>query len=216
MADPYWRLRLIGSLPGGEVWSVNPCFSRLVIPGGGTAAALEDWMDGILALNTGLVLPNAVRSALSSMGYLESIRTEYFDGSGGLTIAAERSLATHASGSGSANCPSTTSIVASLMTARVGRSYRGRMFWPALNVSWADPAHRIAPTQAQAIADDTAEWLLDVADAYPGAPEMRPVVFSSTKGVTTQLTGVRVGNIPDNLRNRKDSLDEAYLTAPVA
>lgn len=215
MADPYWRLRLIGSLPGGEVWSVNPCFSRLVAPGGGNAADLETWMTGILALNSDLVLPGAVRTALSALGYLESIRVEYFDGTGGLTIAAERALASHASGTGSSNCPSTTAIVASLMTARVGRSYRGRMFWPALNVQWADPAHRIAPTQSQAIADDTSEWLLDVADAYPGAPEMRPIVYSSTRGVATEVTAVRVGNIPDNLRNRKDALDESYLSAAV-
>lgn len=215
MADPFWRARIQGDLPGGEVWSVNPTFGSLIAPEAATDAEMQEWADSLLEMNAGLVLPGGLRGLLSTAAYVTGVRVEFYSGTGGLTRAAEATLPSRISGTGSPKMPITTAVCASLYTARIGRSYRGRIFLPALGADLSWPAGRLDASVAQGFADATADLLVDIQNAYPVPERIRPVVYSGTKGVVTEITAVKVGNVLDNLRGRKDSLAEQYATSVI-
>lgn len=206
-------IRIKGSLPGGEVWSVNPRFNGLL---GEQLQQYDDllaWTNAIAALNTANVLPTALRALMSSQSSITSIRAEFIGADGKLVQVAENVFLTPKLGTGTITKPLTTAVVSSLRTGRAGRSYRGRLYWPALAVTLETANARLADTNCVALAGEVATFLKAVGTAAPGSLNMGPVVVSQTLGVATKITSISVGDIPDTQRRRRDSLQEAYASA---
>lgn len=206
-------IRFNGSLPGGEVWSVNPKF------GPGSEGLLQDytnllaWVENIAVLNTNNVFPSDMRTMMSNAAQLVSIRAEYRDSSGVLAMAAETTLPSPVPGTGSANKPFQTSLVSSLMTGRPGRSYRGRLYWPALAVPLGPNDLRIADGNLAAYTTGIRNFLSAVQSASPvvGGPILS--VVSETLSVTTPVTVIECGDVLDVQRRRRDSLVEGRQSA---
>lgn len=215
MVAPYNTIRINGLLPGGEVWSINPKFG---ISGGGAVddyQILLGWASSVAGLNSGNIFPTSWRTALSTAGRIASIRAEYYGADGRLAVAAEYILPTSVAGTGTPNKSFSDAICVSLLSGRPGRSYRGRLYIPGLAVGLDTTALRITPTVTLALATEGAAFLDAIADAVGAGQVVRPIIVSQTLGVNTQVSAVRVGDVLDTQRRRRDSLQEAYNTAPV-
>lgn len=206
-------VRIMGTLPGGEVWSVNPKYgadSVLVIG----HEELQAWADAIGELNSGTLLPSDLRASIGLGSYVTGVRVEHRDNQDKLVAAAERILPSPVQGAGSIRMPHTVAMVVSLRTALAGRAYRGRLYWPALARALESDA-RFSPVNALATATATAELLQDIADAALTATGRMifPAVVSQIKGVQTRITSVSAGDVPDTQRRRRDALAESHSVA---
>lgn len=206
-------VRIMGTLPGGEVWSVNPKYgadSVLVIG----HQELQAWADAIGGLNGGSVLSANLRSTLGAGSYVTGVRVEHRNNEDKLVAAAERILPSPVQGSGAVRMPHTVAMVVSLRTALAGRAYRGRLYWPALAPALEADA-RFAPAFTLSVATATAKLLQDIADLALTAAgrTIFPAVVSQIQGVQTRITQVSVGDVPDTQRRRRDALAESHSAA---
>lgn len=211
----YNRVSLQGTMPGGEVWTVNPCYGG---PNNQPVVSFDDlqaWATAIGALDSGNVLGDDIRSLLSNLLTLNVIRCELHDDDGTLLQAAEFTKAPAISGTDNPSKPYQVAVVASLLTGRPGRSYNGRLYWPAIGAQIGIATLRLTAAQTQAIADATATLLRAIATAAPVGAALVPVVVSHKLGTHQEVTSVRVGDVLDTQRRRRDSLVEAYRTALV-
>lgn len=110
--------------------------------------------------------------------------------------------------------PDILSVVLSWSTAKArGKSHAGRIYLPNYLV------HTVVDGSMRITAGDVTGWvtkgvaLLGV--LANSAVKAVPIIASSA-GPTAQITGVRVGNVLDVQRRRKDALREAYTSAPFA
>lgn len=208
------RVRIFGSMPDGEKWSINPNFATATgLPGADTFDELTQWAEAIAQLNTGSVLPFNVMQGLGKVVTIEGVRTELQDDSGKLLMAAEALLPKPVGGARAAIHPYQTAQVVTLLTGRPGRSYKGRLFLPALSRELDATTLRVNSVVNPLIAKDMAVWLESVAQALPGAVRIQPVVFSQKMNVATPVTAVSVGNLLDTMNRRRDALAEVYSVA---
>lgn len=209
------RIRVLGTLPNGEVWSVNPTFALTAPVNTLDNDTLQEWADGVLALEGGDVFGSETRITMSSLCAITAIRAEYFGPDGDLVIAAEAAPDAPITGNGAATKPFQIALVCSLLTARVGRSYRGRLYLPALGAQFASGTVRVDPQSAGAVASEMADFLDGVVAAWPGASPIASAIVSQTRDVITRVTSVRVGDVLDTQRRRRDALAEVYQSSPL-
>ncbi len=127
-------------------------------------------------------------------------------------------VALGAGAGGGSRLPIQSTMVVSLTTDRRGATGRGRFYVPGVTFSigdnWAYNAGNL-PAARQAAAD-----LINAINNRPGVDAGFPsweVVVASSKGYLSKVTGVRVGNLPDTQRRRKNGLTETYnAPLPVA
>lgn len=206
------KVRILGLLPGGEVWSVNPSFYANLDNVVTDYDELLAWATAIAALNEGDVFPAGLRSLLSSAASISSIRTEYRDGNGNLSQAAEYTLPIVAAGTGTASKPFQTAVVSSLLTGRPGRSRRGRLYWPALAANISSTSLRLSTPSASAVGEAVRSFLSAVTASAPAGKNPQLAVISETLSTATQVTQVAVGDVLDVQRRRRDSLVEQIAT----
>lgn len=205
-------VRILGSLPGGEVWSVNP---KYIAGPEGLKTSYEDllsWAEGIVSLNSGAIFPVNMRPLLSAAASVTAVRCEYRGPSGDLVQAAEAVPVSPVFGTGNPSKPFQTSLVSSLLTGRPGRSFRGRLYWPALAVPLGLTDLRVPDTNLQDYTSAIALFLEQV--SIIGAPEndMTLAVVSETLSVATPVTQISCGDVLDVQRRRRDSLVEGRVT----
>lgn len=209
MVRAYARLRIQGSLPQGEVWSINPSFIGNFDTSPPSTAALEDWAQNaadFLQTST----PTNLLGVLSSAATIDSVRAEAYGTDGRLENYAEAPLTASRAGTGTLNCPVITSLVCSLYTGIPGRSFRGRFYWPGLGLGLDADTGRIPITAAATLAGDFNTMLVGLQASAPSTPALVLGVYSKTRGSGTAVTQLRVGDIPDSWRGRRDAVQEAY------
>lgn len=213
MATGYLRIRLEGSMGSSDTWSVNPAFSY---PAGSvpTQTAVDDWTDAVAALNSGGVIPSSLAGRMDGKVKITKVRGEYYGTAGTLLVVSEHvftSPVTTGTGNG---LPPQCAVVTSLLTGIVGRRTRGRLYWPLLGVGTTAPDGRLDPSVASSIATQTAAWLQAVEGAW--TPEsIRSCVVSKASGTDTAVTSVRVGDVIDTQRRRRNKEIENYSSAPL-
>jgi hypothetical protein len=118
-------------------------------------------------------------------------------------------------GSGTTVLPLQSALVYTLVTARPGRSYRGRMYWPVL--TQAIPADGKLPTTSITLAARALSFVQMLETLSQEAPlaTMAPVVVSKAQNVVTEVTAVRVGNVVDTQRRRRDNLVETFASQAI-
>ena len=164
------------------------------------AAALQSWATAIAAYMSSTT-PVALRALMSVGTTIQSVKTTFQQGN--LQIAAgQAAVGGNPPGTGTAVHPPQVAGVFSLITGLTGRSYRGRMYWPATGAALdAGGAFTTAlPTLAAGMQTLIKTGICGAAGAPPSA---QGAVYSHTKDVTTALTSIRVGNGPDTQRRRK-------------
>jgi hypothetical protein len=113
-----------------------------------------------------------------------------------------------AGGSSSPQLPGECSIVVSLMTPLPGGRGRGRMYLYPFTVQAVAPSGRVLTTVQDALADGMQETI-DIVNADPVGVSVG--VASSVGGFVTAVTRIRVGNVWDSQRRRRDQQVEAYV-----
>lgn len=220
MVDSHNVVRIKGTLPGGESWSVNPAFRVPgVVVGSGSVTTYDDlaaWASAIGNAEVDQVFPDNLQNRLSTVCLVTAIRTEYWDENGDMTEAAEYSMPVPAAGTSAPNMPLQTAIVSSLKTGRPGRSYRGRLYWPCLSINLNATTLRVSTADIGEFATAVASWLHDTAIlGQVHMPALAPCVYSPTLGVASEIITVSVGDVLDTQRRRRDKAIETYSSASI-
>lgn len=211
-------LRLSGTLPGGEAWSVSPKFMGNFGPIVEGYDALDRWSRAAAVAGGANFFPSSLRSMLSSVVSLTTVRAEHRGADGSLVDAAEFVLPNPISGTGTPRMPYQCAWVSSLRTGRPGGRYRGRLYWPCYAVAVEPGTLRIPTNVVEAATADVATLLTALAGAAAPDAALLPAVVSITGGHASRITTVVGGDIVDTQRRRRDALAEGYsvvaLTPP--
>jgi hypothetical protein len=109
--------------------------------------------------------------------------------------------------------PSQVSLAVSLMTETRGAGGRGRFYLPAPSGALLSNTGRMAVADRDAVAGSV-KTLLDNLNDQPGLEGNAPrVVVASSKGMNSTVTAVRVGDVFDTIRRRRNGLGEVYTAA---
>lgn len=103
-------------------------------------------------------------------------------------------------------------LVCTLLTGLAGRSYRGRIYWPAGGMLVGTDLKASVPAGT---ASSFAQLIAQLGEAEEGVAFLEPVVYSATKNVLTEVSGVSVGDIIDSQRSRRNNLVETRQVADV-
>lgn len=115
--------------------------------------------------------------------------------------------------------PSYQSVCVTTLTNRArGPASKGRLFLPQCAAPLQGPG-RMTSTVSQNIATAAASFLTALGDeAGVDVTNMRPAVVSNvgSPGPAEPIIKVKVGDVPDVIRRRKNNMVEAYATANVS
>jgi hypothetical protein len=204
------RISLTGAMPGGEEWSVNPCF---VISDAAGAPAFEQ-IQSVATAVAALVLPTGIRNIMNPVTNWSGVRVEarLFDGT--LQTQADAIKGTPTPGTGASNHPFQTAMVSSLRAAAPGASSRGRLYWPAtgvvLDASTLRPASAIVGAFTTGVRDFLTLANAAVRVTFPGSIGLS--VWSRKNTNSSVVTKILGGDVIDTQRRRRDTLLESYTT----
>lgn len=119
---------------------------------------------------------------------------------------------TGGAGNATTHAPASQAIVATLYSAGVGKSSRGRMYWPATAAVAATPAFQYLAAVCQAFSDDLAAFFAGVPDLYDSWGVSGAVASVSSGGSTLEggpgpalypITRVGIDTQPDRQEHRE-------------
>lgn len=213
MPLPYARISILGTLVNGEVWSVNPAFTGNFTAGQmPSRAELQAWLN---AIDSGVAFPSfqSLSKALSGSGAITGYRVSTYGENGRLLDYVEKQTSQPITGSSTLRLPPTAAVCLSLGTGVVGRSGRGRLFWPALGLTLNPATGRIPTADCLGMAQDAVAMLAALAAAGPDLYDPEPAVYSRVSGNPAVVDNVRVGDLVDSQRGRKDAFSDNYSIA---
>lgn len=223
---PYSSAHLLinyhGELPGGEEWSV----------GFRTIAAQPDPSElqtyAQYAADCWQISANIANgfNAMNPVGVTMTGCTVRQIDINGKTVTVAEAAPQAPSGGTVANpqCPNQTAVTVSLLTAKAGRSYRGRVYLPVLAPGTLTSFGRISGGDVTFLGQFMTALtglLVGVAGvvnppAVAPAALFRLAVQSKTSGQpAAPITSCKIGDVMDTQRRRRDKLIEAYTTFPV-
>ena len=113
--------------------------------------------------------------------------------------------------------PLSTAAVVTTLSGYPGGSRRGRIFVPAIGLQ-VDGLGRFQEDQLTALADSVA-WLIttggDETVIGTAAVTVAPLIWSKKLQAGTVMSQISLGNVPDTMRRRRDSLIEARISRDV-
>lgn len=206
-----------GTAPQGEVWSSGFAVGDAAGAVTDDVAELQEWCTAVAALwsdaNT-----NEWSATLANMlaaGWaISSLRIDARASATETTAAAEAAISIPGS-LPSGVLPRQTAVVASLRTARVGRSYRGRMYWPAPSAALEADTLRFSTQYCTDFGNAISDMFSATTAAAPTEAAF-PMVWSRKTNTVEAVTLIEVGDVPDTQRRRRDRLTEARVAIPIA
>lgn len=202
------RVSILGLMPGGEEWSVNPVWSLNLQEGNVTLT--QDELNTMAAAINAVVVPTGVRAAMIAANTITGVRLEARTVAGVLEAQAEAGR-TPVAGTGTMPHPYQTSVVLSLRTAHPGPSGRGRMYWPATGFSMGAGTLRLDPTTLTAFVAGMKSYLalIDNAIATVEPNGTALMVWSRKNQALYDVNLLEAGDVADVQRRRRDQLVEA-------
>jgi hypothetical protein len=202
------RVSIVGTMPSGEEWSINPCWE---INGSG-GAPVSPPLASSLATAIAAVTPTAqLTEAWHSQTFLTGCRVEARSLTGALESQADARRTTPVAGTGTSPHPYQTSIVVSLRTPGVGPSSRGRLFIPATGVPLNSLTYRLSTSVRDSILTVAKAYLLAIQTAIrPSLPEADLTVWSRKTANFHDVNQLQLGDVVDTQRRRRDTLLESY------
>ena len=200
------RVSIQGNMPGGEKWSVNPCFHLITEP-------TPDFTElNTIAGAINALLPGAALMGLMSTGTnISGCRVEARESNGDLVALAERPRGAVDAGTSGIGLPYQTSMVFSLRTNHVGASGRGRLYWPATGAAISAATLRPSSLVVSNALTAMETFLSGVQGAVEATLGDAPLsVWSRTTLGTFGVTKILAGDVLDVQRRRRDKLAEAY------
>lgn len=209
----YLRVSILGALPGGEKWSVNPHF--ICDPPGADLTYTD--VTTIATAIAAITVNAQLKGAWSTGTSLTGCRVEARRTTGALENVVERTLGTPATGLGAERHPYQTSAVSTLKTTTPGASGRGRLFWPATGITMSNPSLRIETTAQSSLLTGVSAYLAAILAAIRvTAPASSLIVYSKTKNLMSLVNAIAIGDVADVQRRRRDALVENVATSAFA
>lgn len=122
-------------------------------------------------------------------------------------------------GTGVHALPAECALVASLETGRAGRSYRGRSYLPGIDATALNANGQVDTTVQGELAVAFADLMSSINIATSGGfPDHHATlgVLSLVQSVISPITSIKVGNVMDSQRRRRNGSPESYDTQIVA
>lgn len=110
---------------------------------------------------------------------------------------------------------STYSFAPGTFVPNKGRRRRGRMYLPTFPPQLMDAKGRLTTGNRDALLEECAAFFDDVQGATSGLDLISPVVVSSVDQAQYKITYLRMGDLVDTQRRRRNRLDEAYAVATI-
>lgn len=207
MAD-LLKISLVGTLPSGEEWSVNPVWS---IGGDFGEPTTPAGVAAVVAAINAITVPGGVTQMWALNTNLTGCRVEARSVSGVLENQAEGLRGAAAQGGVSTAHPFQTSWVTSLRTTLPGGSGRGRLFWPATGVVLQNADYRPSAATVTSTLSGVKAYLALIETAIETTYTATSLcVWSREKQLLTAVNQMQMGNILDVQRRRRDVLLETY------
>ena len=208
------RLVISGTLgtPPVEAWSVGLNFTD---NNGGliaTQAALEAWAINVRGQLLAYTASGVIDQHLSTVGRITRVDAYYYPGAGPATLQASAPFGTPRAGSNAPTAPFQTARCISLRTGQAGRSFRGRIYWPAVGVTIGNDGR--API-SQANGDVFRNLLVGFENDGTVSDRLALAVYSEKLDQITPVTSLRFGDVLDTQRRRRDALPENYVSSVV-
>jgi hypothetical protein len=201
----FYRYALQGTLPIGESW---------VVTGGVEDEGLSSEGDIATAIDGAITAAwPTIATYLTVATKLDRVSVYKLPGATGKAVGvAEATLGLAGTNNGDPIPPQCSAVV-TLLTGRPGRSYRGRQYWPAFTETTLDPTGRMTAAAQVALKNFMVAWMgaVNTALAFRSL-----VVISPTLGEGFPITEVKVGNVFDTQRSRRDDTTEVYVSGAVS
>lgn len=217
---PHVLFSFHGALPGGEIWS---CGLR-------TTRADAD-IDLTVFQNLTLGAANLFGAMISGLGLnwaapvtFAGVTARSLNERGVTVRLAESAPAAAAVGTGTLALPNQCAMAITLLTARAGRTGKGRIYLPTLSSNAVGADGRIGAGLPLTFAN-AVETLINGLNTGLEVLVETPLigVQSGSESANTEggydgaaVTAVSVGNVFDTQRRRRSSIIETYTTVPVA
>lgn len=201
------RVSVMGDLPGGEVWSVNPVYA---IGGDFGAPVSAAQANTIATAIDAITISAGITGIMYQNTRITGCRVEARTLAGVLEVQAEHVRGTPVNGTKTGGpSPFQTSAVVSLRTNTPGPSGRGRLFWPATGVTLSATTYRIDPTQLNAFMLGVKTYLSAVQSAIDVTLDgVSLCVWSRAQSALRPVVSLQVGDVADTQRRRRDTLTE--------
>jgi len=211
----YFRVSILGSSPGGEVWSINPVYDPTFEFGSSVdQTALDTVTDAIAALTPGVNLQTLMSSSLAITGARVEVRDDATDA---LMAISTQVRAAPSTGSGSPLRGAQNALVFSLRTTTPGGSGRGRLYWPAVAMP-IDTTLRLSSANVTSITSEMKTYLGAIRSALVAGwagGVFNLAVRSKTTKTTPHVNKLQAGNVLDTQRRRRDSMIEDYVSVTI-
>jgi len=211
----YVRVSILGTQLTEEVWSVNLVFDPTgEFPGGVNQTALDTAAAAIALRTIPVNMRNLMSTSAAETGARLEVRDDVTDALIALSLAAR---ATPQVGTNPVTLTPQSAIVCSILTNTPGASGRGRIYWPAMGATLGSTGRLAQPLPVNIIADFKSYFAgirSDLAAAFPTIGFDLAVRSKTTKSTPHAVT-IRVGNVIDTQRRRRDSIAEAYVSTSV-
>lgn len=207
MAD-LLRISLLGTMPSGEEWSINPVY-RL------NAQDVDVSFAQLTAIATAIdaiTIPAGMKDMWTPTTTLVGCRVEARTNEGVLEGLAEHGRSTPVFGTGTQPHPFQTSAVISLRSPLAGPSGRGRVYLPATGAQISATTLRWVPLAQENALDAAKTVFAGIRSAITASvPDNILAVWSRKLNTTLGVTRILAGDILDTQRRRRDTLVESYI-----
>jgi hypothetical protein len=203
---PYLRHTLLWSLPGGEV-ATSSC-SWAVAPGGVISTPTEE-ADALEAKAEALW--STIKGVFAAEVKFQGSRIVWVSVNGTTVETLERTIPDSAGFADNPTLPTEVATVVSLVTGTYSRSGRGRMYLPP--ASKVITGGRLGGGECDTLANGMQTYL---GHAIVGTNTITSSVASKKDGALRPITNLRVGDVFDAQRRRRDALVEVLHTRTVA
>lgn len=190
---------------GSISWTVGGLTST---PSDGDMASIASKIDDNWATSSP-TLQATFRGLIPAGQALTAIKTYAYVQSNPAAVAQGLHAITGQGLAGNFNCPWQTAICATLQTGRPGRSYRGRQYFPGVTAQVNENDGHMQNSIPDNVSALCAAMGLEVRLAVNQVTTNNDVfwgVLSRTRQVITPISAVRVDNLPDTQRRRRNSL----------
>lgn len=211
----YVKCSILGTTVGGEVWSVNLAYDPTgEFPGGVDQAKLDAAAVAIMNISLPADLKILLSTSLAQIGCRLEVREDSNDTLIGLS---QSTFTANQPGTGTPKMSAQAAVVVSLATNTPGARGRGRIYWPAVGATVDSNLRLSIPTTgavAAAMKTYTTAIQGALATAFPTIG-FDLAVRSKAAHATPHVVRLRVGNVIDNQRRRRDAFVELYSSVNI-
>jgi hypothetical protein len=207
MASDIIRVSIYGSMPGGDVWSVNPVFEITT----GQEITYSEAVGCVTAINA-VTIPANLRAVMSTSTTVTGCRVEARTYAGVLQAQAEGLRGSAVAGTSNTPLPFQTALVLSLRTGVAGGTGRGRLYWPATGAALTTTTLRPTSVLVGAFLTDFKTYLTAIQTAIDGVVDesVALAVWSRVNASSAVVNRLMAGDVLDVQRRRRDAIPEAY------